>query len=103
VALPPRNKSYTFRLIVMYFVYILRSLKTRHYYIGSTSDVERRLQQHNAGEQAATRYQGPFEVVYVESHPDQASARRRERFIKRQKSHMFIEALIRQSGLVSNL
>ncbi|MBZ5538079.1 MAG: GIY-YIG nuclease family protein [Acidobacteriia bacterium] len=78
----------------MHFVYILESLKDGYYYIGSTHDVAHRLEQHNAGRQAATRYRRPFELVYVESYSDPAAARRREHFIKKQKSRLFIEALI---------
>ncbi len=82
----------------MHFVYILESLNDGRYYIGSTHDVGHRLQQHNAGNQAATRYRRPFELVYVESYSDPAVARRREHFIKKQKSRRFIDDLIHHSG-----
>ncbi|MCK6648914.1 MAG: GIY-YIG nuclease family protein, partial [Bacteroidia bacterium] len=32
----------------MYFVYILRSLKDGRFYKGITSDIERRLREHNS-------------------------------------------------------
>jgi putative endonuclease len=82
----------------MHFVYILKSLKDGRYYIGSTHDVGLRLQQHNAGRQAATRYRRPFELVYVESHSEAAAAHKRELYIKSQKSRHFIEDLIHRPG-----
>jgi len=34
----------------MFYVYILRSEKTKKYYVGSTQDVANRLREHNNGE-----------------------------------------------------
>ncbi len=78
----------------MYFVYILQSLKDGRYYIGSTDDMARRLREHNSGQQAATRYRTPLRVVYIERFPDRKAARRRELYIKAQKSRRYIEKLI---------
>jgi predicted GIY-YIG superfamily endonuclease len=33
----------------MYYVYILKSLRHRFCYVGTTKDVQTRLQQHNGG------------------------------------------------------
>jgi putative endonuclease len=40
----------------MYFVYVLRSQITGRLYIGSTSDVKRRLDEHNAGLNRSTKH-----------------------------------------------
>ena len=39
----------------MFFIYILKSLDSRKYYIGSTKNVERRLSLHNAGQVQSTK------------------------------------------------
>lgn len=53
-------------------------------YTGWTTDVTRRVAEHNAGRGAAyTRQRGPVELVYSESHPDRSSAMKREEQIKR--------------------
>lgn len=49
-----------------YLVYVIRSLKDGKYYIGSTSDVEARLNYHNAGRQRSTKHRIPFELIYSE-------------------------------------
>ncbi|MDD5544901.1 MAG: GIY-YIG nuclease family protein [Acidobacteriia bacterium] len=85
----PRN--WEFRV---YFVCVLRSFKDGKYYIGSTGDVMRRLGEHNAGQQAATRYRRPFQLVYTESYVEPKRARRRERYLKAQKSRKLIDWLI---------
>ncbi|MDD5544976.1 MAG: GIY-YIG nuclease family protein [Acidobacteriia bacterium] len=78
----------------MYFVYILRSLKDNRFYIGSTQDVEKRIRQHNAGYQPATRHRIPFELVHVESFQNRSEATARERYLKKLKSHHYVEQWI---------
>ena len=78
----------------MYFVYILRSKKTGRYYVGQTSNLERRLSFHNAGREKYTRRGVPWEVVFSEEFTSRSAARKCEDFIKKQKSTVFIEKVI---------
>ena len=43
----------------MYYIYILFSLKTNKYYIGSTDDLVRRIKHHNAGSTPSTKGGAP--------------------------------------------
>jgi putative endonuclease len=65
-----------------YFVYILQSSKDLKYYIGSTSDVDRRLAFHNAGLQKSTKNRIPFIVIRVEEFQSKKEALIREKKIK---------------------
>lgn len=48
-------------------------------YTGITTSLDRRLSMHNRGRASKyTRGRLPVRLVYVESHPNQSSARRRE-------------------------
>jgi len=83
-----------------YYVYILQSLKDIKYYIGSTSNVDRRLSFHNAGKQRSTRNRIPFKLVYVEELADKSQALKREKQIKRYKGgEAFKNLLDNQSGM----
>jgi putative endonuclease len=66
-----------------HIVYILRSLSSpdRHY-IGITSDIERRLAWHNAGENVFTRNNRPWEVTVSMAFSDPHIAARFERYLK---------------------
>ena len=67
----------------MYYVYILQSLKTKKLYIGHTDDLAQRLKEHNTGRGGRyTRQNGPWTLVYRASHPERASAAKRERYLK---------------------
>jgi putative endonuclease len=50
----------------MYKVYVLKSLLDRKYYTGYSSDVNRRLVEHNSGKTKSTRRRHPFELIYSE-------------------------------------
>ena len=65
------------------YVYLLCSLSTGNFYLGWTTDVQRRLEQHNAGESRATRARGPWQLVACEAHPTLQAAKDRERMLKR--------------------
>ncbi len=67
----------------MYYVYILQSLKVEKLYIGHTDNLTRRVEEHNTGRGGRyTRQNGPWTLVYSESHSDRSSAVKRERYLK---------------------
>lgn len=65
-----------------HFVYILKSGDGR-YYTGYTTDLERRLRQHQSGAGAKfTKSFGAKKILYHESFPDKSTAMKREAEIK---------------------
>ena len=78
--------------------YILFSEKLNKYYIGSTSDINRRIEDHNRGKEKFTRTGTPWQIVYSEQFEILADARKRELQIKKQKSRKYIERLIASAG-----
>jgi putative endonuclease len=78
----------------MAFLYILESLTTGRFYIGSTTDLDRRMDEHQRGHSPATRGRGPWKLAYRESFPRLREARKRELEIKGWKSAKLIRQLI---------
>lgn len=66
-----------------YFVYLLKTTAGT-YYVGLTTDVKRRLEEHKKGKGGAkyTRAFGADEVVYVEEYPNRSEASKREYELK---------------------
>jgi putative endonuclease len=65
-----------------YYCYILQCADDS-LYTGYTTDVRRRLEEHQAGRGSRyTRSRRPVELVYLEEQPSRSSAMRRERAIK---------------------
>ena len=65
------------------YVYLLRSLNTGRLYLGWTTDLRRRLCQHNDGESRATRGRGPYELIYYEAYRHREEAMAREQTLKK--------------------
>ena len=68
------------------------------YYIGSTSDVLRRLSLHDTGRVRSTKPYKPWVLKYQESYKTLKDARRREKQIKSWHSRTAIEKLLNQAS-----
>lgn len=64
------------------YVYALQSRRTGRFYLGWTTDLQRRPAQHNAGVGGWTRARGPWELLAYEVHATAEAAKRRERSLK---------------------
>jgi len=64
------------------YVYVLRSLKDKMFYVGFTKDLKARLEAHNKGLVSSTKRRAPFELVYWEGCLNQADATQREKYLK---------------------
>ena len=72
----------------VYYTYVLKSKKDDKLYIGSTSNLSRRFQEHNEGKVKSTSYRCPLELIYYEAYKEEEIARRREKILKIGKAHM---------------
>ena len=66
----------------MFYVYIIKSLKNGRFYVGSTGNLERRLDEHNSGQSRYTKLTSPFVLVHSETYATKQEAVRRELFLK---------------------
>jgi putative endonuclease len=80
----------------MYLVYILRSTRQRRFYIGHTSDINKRLQTHNNGEVRSTKAYRPWAIVYTEPHENKQDAYGRELKVKSYKGGEAFKRLIQE-------
>ncbi len=66
----------------LFYVYILKSKKDMNLYIGSTNNLERRIDDHNKGLVFSTKWRVPFELIYYEAYRSEVDARQREKNLK---------------------
>jgi putative endonuclease len=78
----------------MFYCYILYSPKLDKYYIGSTGNLEGRLQRHNTSNTGFTSTGKPWKIKYFEIFETKPAAMKRELELKKWKNRILIEALI---------
>jgi putative endonuclease len=81
-----------------FVVYVLRSAKDGGFYVGITSDLDRRLREHAEGKTRSTVSRRPFALVYREAYSSRVDAAKRERFLKSGPGREFLKGML---GLVS--
>lgn len=67
---------------MFYYTYTLKSEKDGKFYTGYTSDLRKRLKQHNEGKSTYTKGRGPFQLIYYEACLSEEHARSRELYLK---------------------
>jgi len=75
-----------------YFVYILKSESTGTSYTGHTSNLEKRLIEHNNGKSISTRKKRPWKLIYQEEYQTRSEASNRERYFKSVKGRLELKA-----------
>jgi putative endonuclease len=76
----------------MFYVYVLKSQKDGTYYYGSTSNVAKRLRDHNSGKAKFTKGHRPYAVQYLEEYETKREAQARERFFKTIDGYNWLKA-----------
>ncbi|MDP3740841.1 MAG: GIY-YIG nuclease family protein [bacterium] len=67
----------------MWYVYVLESKKNKRLYTGSTSDLKRRLSEHNSKKGGEyTSRAGPYKLIFYEAYIDKRDAVKAELFFK---------------------
>lgn len=66
----------------MHYVYLLQSEKNKKFYVGSTSSLKRRIEEHNAGKVQSTKAYIPYSLIYFEGFKSKKDALIREKKLK---------------------
>jgi putative endonuclease len=78
----------------MYKIYALKSLSHNYIYVGLTSNLERRINQHNQHHEKTTRAYAPFKLLYQEQCDNRVKARIREKYLKSGTGKEFLKSLV---------
>jgi putative endonuclease len=75
----------------LYTVYVLHSDKDCKRYIGVTSDISRRIIEHNLGLVKSTKNRRPLVLIYKELFSNKSEAMKREKFFKTGKGREYLK------------
>ncbi len=77
-------------------MYILKSLIAERYYIGCTSDLEKRIKEHNSAKTKSTK-----KIIYYENYLGKSEAYKREWHLKHPKGYLEKIEIIKKHGSVA--
>ena len=80
----------------MFYVYLIKSTRYDWVYVGSTSNLENRLHEHNVGAVRSTKFRRPYILIYSETFDNIGDARQREKSIKTDRIEK--ESIVRKYG-----
>jgi len=80
----------------MYYVYIIESIKNSELHIGYTSDLKKRIREHNQGENESTRRYLPWQPIYYEACLNMQDAKRREKYLKTSQGRRLIKRRLKE-------
>ena len=75
------------------YVYVIQNQQGR-YYIGSTNNLEHRVERHNNNGSFWTKHKGPWKLVFQEKHESRSSATQREKYLKKLKGGKGLKNLL---------
>jgi len=81
----------------MFYVYLLESTKNHQIYTGMSSDLKRRMKEHQAGKVRTTNRLLPVRLIFYESFLDERDAIRRENYLKTNKGKSTIRMMLQYS------
>ncbi len=77
-----------------FYTYILFSQTANKYYIGSTSNIVRRLNEHNSKQSASTKAGVPWKLMFTKEFVLKSDAIKLEYKLKKMKSRKYLEWFI---------
>lgn len=73
----------------MYYVYILKSSKTKKYYTGVTDNLKRRIKEHNSRNSDYTSWSGPYNLIWCSIFKNKEKAYDFEKYLKSSSGFAF--------------
>ncbi|MFA6260014.1 MAG: GIY-YIG nuclease family protein [Bacteroidia bacterium] len=78
----------------MYFVYAIKSKVDGRIYVGMTTNIERRVGEHNSGKTKSTKGYKPWELIYSIEVGEWKEARKKEIYLKSGFGKTFLKNLV---------
>ena len=85
----------TRQAIMFFYVYVLQSEKDNSLYIGFSSDLRKRLKEHNRGLNFSTKSHRPWNLIHYEAYLSQSDAKRRESYLKTSQGSRLFKRMLK--------
>ena len=81
---------------MFYYVYLLKSIKKDNLYIGYTTNLIKRLKEHNHGLVFSTKSYKPWNIIHYEAYLDINDAKRREKYLKTNQGSRLLKRMLKE-------
>ncbi len=81
----------------MYYVYLLKSKRDSKIYTGYTTDLRRRIKEHNAKRVHTTLRMGELDLIYYEAFINKFDAQEREGYLKTTKGKRTVRLMLKNT------
>ena len=75
---------------MFFWIYVLESLKDKKRYVGYTTNLKKRIEEHNKALTFSTKSRLPMKLLYCEGGTNQEDAKRREEYLKTTRGRRFL-------------
>jgi putative endonuclease len=91
----------------MFYIYVLHRLADHGLYIGFSTNLKKRIAEHEGGASFATKHRKPWKLIYYGAYVDRQDTEGRERYLKsgagrrvlrRQLRHYFEQSPVRKAN-----
>lgn len=79
-----------------FYVYVLYNQIKNYIYIGYTSNLKQRIQDHNSGFSKTTKKYLPMELIHYEAYRNKKDAKRRELYLKTNKGKTTLLTMLKE-------
>jgi len=80
----------------MFYIYVIESNKNGELYNGYTTDLTRRLKEHNKGSNISTKRYMPWKLIYYEACTNEKDAKRREKYLKTTQGRRLVKRRLKE-------
>lgn len=87
------EKELIYQNLIMWHIYVLKSLRNGKIYIGCTDNIKQRYKEHNSGKVKSTKAYVPYKLIFSREFSNKTLALKREHFLKTGKGRFFINTL----------
>lgn len=78
-------------MIKYFYVYILQSKIDKNFFVGLTTNLLKRIEEHSKGKVISTKTRLPMQLVYWEGCLNQSDAAQREKYLKAEWGKRYIK------------
>ena len=89
------SASHYNEFMTFYYIYIIKSKVKDFIYVGITTDLRKRLAEHNNKKEKSTKFYTPFELIFYEAYRSKIDAARREQYLKTTKGKTTLRTMLK--------